>query len=269
VFKNIAILEIFIYFNGLITIITGIMTEPKSSKAASWRMFNRIARRYDLLNRLLSLRCDVAWRKKLVQHLPDKQGLALLDVATGTADVLLTLCHSGKISRLVGVDMAVDMLNIGNRKIAERHLSDRIALLPGNALFLPLRDSCFDVVTIAFGIRNIPQPESALAELQRVLASGGRVLILEFSLPGNKWLRNMYLFYFRNILPRIGGFLSGDQAAYRYLNKTVEDFPFGNEFAALLSKAGLENVHYYPLTFGIATLYSADKNRHKTSSRLD
>lgn len=235
------------------------MSEHTPSKAASWRMFDRIAARYDLLNRLLSLRCDVAWRKKLARHLPGRQGLTILDVATGTADVLLTLCSNGNVKQAVGVDMAMDMLNIGRHKTAARHLSDRITLLPGNALHLPALDDRFDAVTIAFGIRNIPDPIRALAEMRRVLNPGGRALVLEFSLPGRQWIRKLYLYYFRNILPRIGGVLSGDQAAYSYLNKTVEDFPYGDEFAAMLVKAGFEKVRYYPLTFGIATIYSADK----------
>ncbi|HPG40579.1 MAG TPA: bifunctional demethylmenaquinone methyltransferase/2-methoxy-6-polyprenyl-1,4-benzoquinol methylase UbiE [bacterium] len=238
-------------------------------KADNWRMFDRIAARYDLLNRLLSLRCDVAWRKRLARHLPERDGLAILDVATGTADVLLTLCRNGQVSRAVGVDMAVDMLNIGRRKIAERHLSDRIALLPGNALHLPVQDNRFDAVTIAFGIRNIPKPEYALGEMRRILKPGGRALILEFSLPGNQWIKKMYLFYFRHVLPRIGGMLSGDKAAYSYLNKTVEDFPYGDKFTAMLVKAGFVQVRYYPLTFGIATIYCADKTGYNPITRTD
>ncbi len=222
-------------------------------------MFDRISKRYDLLNRLLSLRQDVTWRKKLILHLPEKQNLNLLDFATGTADVLLTLSRNGKFEKAVGLDMAEKMLELGRLKIKAKNLNQKINLIPGNALHLPVRDRCMDVVTIAFGIRNIPDVQKSLSEMHRVLKEDGRALILEFSLPGNKLVRNLYLLYFRYVLPGLGGLLSGDRNAYGYLNKSVEKFPYGSAFTELLKNAGFKKISYRPLTFGIATIYQADK----------
>jgi len=222
-------------------------------------MFDRISKRYDLLNRLLSLRQDVTWRKKLAYHLPEKQNLNLLDIATGTADVLLTLNRNGKINKAVGLDMAEKMLDLGRIKIKAKNLSGKINLVPGDGLYLPVQNNCMDVVTIAFGIRNMPDVQKALIEMCRVLKKDGRALILEFSLPANKIIRYLYLLYFRYILPLLGGLISGDAKAYSYLNKTVETFPYGDAFAELLKKAGFNKITCHPLTFGIATIYQADK----------
>jgi len=237
------------------------ITEQSSpSKQESWRMFNRIARRYDLLNRLLSLRQDVRWRKKLTEYLPDRENLFVLDLATGTADVLLSLfANSPRVSRGIGVDPAEEMLRIGQKKIQQQQLSDRIELRTGDAMQLPFPASTFDVVTIAFGIRNVPDVPAALSEMYRILKRGGRALVLEFSLPENKLLRTLYLFYFRHILPGVGGFISGDAFAYKYLNRTVETFPYGEDFCEILRAQKFENVRYAPLTFGIATIYRGDK----------
>ncbi len=222
-------------------------------------MFDRISKRYDLLNRLLSLRQDVTWRKKLALHLPAKQNLNILDIATGTADVLLTLNRNGQLKKAVGLDMAEKMLELGRLKIKAKNLSGEINLIHGDALFLPVQDNCMDVITIAFGIRNIPNVQKALIEMVRVLKEDGRALILEFSLPGNKLVRHLYLLYFRHFLPGLGGLISGDRNAYGYLNKSVETFPYGKAFAELLKKAGFNKISCRPLTFGIATIYQADK----------
>ncbi|MBN2414058.1 bifunctional demethylmenaquinone methyltransferase/2-methoxy-6-polyprenyl-1,4-benzoquinol methylase UbiE [candidate division KSB1 bacterium] len=222
-------------------------------------MFDRISKRYDLLNRLLSLRQDVTWRKKLALHLPARQNLNLLDIATGTADVLLTLSRNGTLKKGVGLDRAEKMLELGRLKIKAKELNHKINLIPGDALYLPVQDSCMDVVTIAFGIRNMPDVQKSLKEMYRVLKKDGRALILEFSLPGNKFVRYMYLLYFRYILPGLGGLLSGDSNAYGYLNKSVEKFPYGSAFIELLEKAGFNKISYRPLTLGIATIYQADK----------
>ncbi len=236
------------------------VTSATPSRENVGKMFDRIAPRYDLLNRLLSLRRDVAWRKKIAEHLPAGENLTVLDLATGTADVLLSLCENNRrVSRGIGVDVAPKMLRIGRDKIAAERLSDRLRLFPADALALPFRENHFDAVTIAFGIRNVLDVSQALREMYRVLRPGGRVLILEFSLPGNKLFRQVYLFYFRYILPRVGGLISGDNSAYRYLNRTVETFPYGEDFLRLLQDSGFEQRRAIPLTGGIATLYRGDK----------
>lgn len=221
-------------------------------------MFDRIAPRYDVLNRLLSLRQDVRWRKKIVDHLPVKDKLIVLDLATGTADVLLTLFQeTNHINYAVGLDRARQMLEIGKKKSLSRHYP--CYFITGDAMQTPFPAHSFDAITIAFGIRNMLDVSRTLKEMYRLLRSHGRVLILEFSLPKVPWWRQLYLFYFRNILPRIGGVISGDGYAYRYLNQTVETFPYGEEFCRLLTRAGFSNVQHISLSGGIAALYLGDK----------
>jgi demethylmenaquinone methyltransferase/2-methoxy-6-polyprenyl-1,4-benzoquinol methylase len=230
------------------------------NKDESPRMFDRIAPRYDLLNRLLSMRRDVSWRRQLADRLPDRPGLALLDVATGTADVLLTaLGRRDNITRAIGLDPSGNMLQLGRRKIEEQGFGDTVSFVRGDAEAMPFPDNSFDVLTIAFGIRNVPRLTRGLAEMCRVLKPGGTALILEFSLPASRLLRKVYLIYFRYLLPRLGALISGDRGAYRYLNRTVEDFPYGQAFGELMTSAGFSNVSIQPLTFGIASIYSGTK----------
>lgn len=225
-----------------------------------WRMFDRIAPRYDLLNRVLSMRRDVAWRRRLSALLPERDPLAVLDLATGTGDVLLALRrHCTRVRSGVGVDMAGRMLGIGKTKFESTGDADVLRMVRGDALQLPIADGSFDAVTIAFGIRNVLDVESALREMRRILKPDGRALVLEFSLPAFAPLRAGYLLYFRHVLPRIGGLVSGDAFAYRYLNQTVETFPYGEAFCELMRSAGYRNVRAHTLTFGIATIYQGDR----------
>ena len=220
-------------------------------RVAVGQMFDRIAHRYDLLNRLLSFGRDVAWRKAMVRHLPEGRELRVLDLATGTADVLLALHVTERVRFGVGLDLSGGMLQFAQKKTAGKPL----ALVQGDGTRLGLREGTFDVVSIAFGIRNVVDVDAGLREMRRMLAPGGRALILEFSLPENRLFRALYLGYFRHVLPRIGGLLSGDSHAYRYLNQTVETFPYGVEFQNLMRAAGFSEVRALPLTMGIATLY--------------
>jgi demethylmenaquinone methyltransferase/2-methoxy-6-polyprenyl-1,4-benzoquinol methylase len=224
------------------------------------QMFDRIAPRYDLLNRLLSGRRDVVWRNRLAQSLPEGECLRVLDLATGTADVLLALhARCARVRGGIGVDVAGNMLAIGRRKLAAAGLTPGFLLLRADATCLAIRDDAFDAVTIAFGIRNVADVPAALREMHRVLSPDGRALVLEFSLPSNPAFRFAYLFYLRQILPRLGAIISGDGYAYRYLNRTVEVFPYGDSFCALMREAGFKNVRAHPLTLGIATIYQGDK----------
>lgn len=223
-------------------------------------MFDRIAPRYDLLNRLLSARRDVAWRRRLAAELPPAPDIELLDLATGTGDVILTILNQrDNISHAVGLDPAGAMLRLAQEKIKTAGWEDQVSLIMGDALHLPFSDACFDAVTIGFGIRNVPDVPKALGEMRRVLKPGGKALILEFSLPSNWLVRNIYLVYFRHILPRLGQIISGDAHAYRYLDATVEVFPYGNEFLSLMRRAGFELPEAQPLNFGVATLYTGIK----------
>jgi len=234
------------------------MGELDDKKTTSWQMFNRISQRYDLLNRLLSARRDVAWRKKCARMLPKQPGLRVLDLATGTADLLLALLQERPdIVLAAGLDPAMEMLKIGKDKCDTKNAA--VSLVNGDAQHLSLKTGSIDVMTMAFGIRNVANIEKAFAEMHRVLADHGRLLILEFSLPTNWLIRRIYLLYFRRVLPVIGGLLSGDRQAYSYLNRTVEDFPYGEAFCQKLTDAGFLQTSALPLTFGIASIYSAEK----------
>lgn len=223
-------------------------------------MFDRIAGSYDLLNHLLSFGLDILWRKKVACFLSDRSDQHVLDLATGTADQLISLVRcSNKIASAVGIDMSKKMLEIGTSKIYKKKLQHLITLKEGDVVQPDFDDNSFDSVTMTFGIRNITDYKKSIAEMYRVLNNGGRLLILEFSLPEIKFIRTIYLIYFRHILPRVGSVISGDNSAYYYFNKTVETFPYGDDFCGLLTDAGFENVKAYSLTFGIATIYHADK----------
>ena len=230
------------------------------SRRDAWRMFDRVAHRYDLLNRLLSFGRDKVWRRELAARLSRRSDQHVLDVATGTADVILSLLdNSTRVSYAVGMDMAGGMLALAATKVAGRKRQQSVALLRADACILPFSDGSFDAVTIAFGIRNVVDVSTALDEMYRVLRPGGCVLVLEFSLPEKRLVRRMYLLYFRKILPTVGGLISGDDYAYRYLNETVETFPYGRAFCDMLAKAGFSKVSANPLTLGVASIYQGDK----------
>ncbi len=223
-------------------------------------MFDRIAPTYDLLNRLLSFRRDIAWRRRLVAALPSGDRLRVLDLATGTGDVLLALAESpNRLARGIGLDMSAQMLMQAKPKLRRAQSASRLSLNRGDACAVGFAEQSFDAVTIAFGIRNVPDVPAALREMYRVLRPGGRALILEFSLPRNLLIRAGYLTYFRHILPAIGRLVSGDAHAYRYLNASVENFPYGDAFVSLMRDAGFASVRVEALTFGVATLYIGER----------
>jgi len=230
------------------------------SQANSWQMFNTISRRYDFLNHLLSFGLDVHWRKRLIHFLPTQKNLDILDLATGTADVLITLAKdSNQIHSGYGLDLADKMLAIGQQKIQKANLSNKLRLAYGDAHHIPYESEKFDVVTMAFGIRNFGHPPTVLGEIHRVLKAVSRILILEFSIPQNQCVRFLYLLYLRVIVPMLGAIFSGHYHAYRYLNQTIEEFPYGEQFCDLLRTNGFVNVKANPLCFGIATIYQGEK----------
>ena len=229
-------------------------------KSDSWKMFNSIAGRYDFLNRLLSLGQDVRWRRALKQFLPDHDGQTILDLATGTADVLIELTKDNlKVHRGVGVDPAVKMLEIGREKIERKHLEGRLMLQQGDAQALPFLDGSFNCVTISFGIRNIPDLRLALLEMYRVTKKGGCVLILEFSKPENPLLKCGHWLYLQTVVPLVGFLFSGNFKAYTYLNQTIQTFPYGDRFCKILKQMGFVDIVPYPLMGGAATIYVAHK----------
>jgi demethylmenaquinone methyltransferase/2-methoxy-6-polyprenyl-1,4-benzoquinol methylase len=233
-------------------------TDP--SRHEVWMMFDRIAHRYDLLNHLLSMGQDIIWREKVSKHLKNIPDQHVLDLATGTADLLLTVYQKNPLVKTgIGLDLAEKMLDIGRHKISERNLNGNLSLMAGDAMNIPFPENSFDAVMIAFGIRNVINVQKSLGEMNRILKKGGRTIILEFSLPQNRIIRSLYLFYFRKVLPKIGALISGDANAYKYLNETVEAFPYGDDFCDLMLNAGFKQVKSTPLTFGIAAIYQGDK----------
>ncbi len=231
------------------------MNEPlPKDRRATWRMFDRIAHRYDLLNRLLSFKRDEVWRDVLAAHLPPTGPVRVLDLATGTGDILFSMVRRcGGRLEAYGADLSFSMLQRAKQKSDGRDAG--LLFTRADAEKLPFPDAAFDAVSIAFGIRNVDDPVVALRQMLRVLRPGGQALVLEFSLPRNAILRAAYLIYFRRALPWIGGVISGDAAAYRYLNTSVEAFPHGEAFAALMREAGFTDIRLRPLTLGVATLY--------------
>lgn len=237
-------------------------TEPNLTlpKAASPAMFNAIAGRYDFLNRLLSLGQDLRWRRELKKYLPQHLDLTILDLATGTADVVITLVEGNpNIHMAYGVDMAEKMLDIGRQKIEAKKLHHKIQLQKADAQSLPFLNDTFDAVSIAFGIRNIPDLRLALLEMCRVTKKGGRIMILEFSMPENIFLRIGHIFYLRCIVPVVGFIFSGHYKPYRYLNQTIESFPYGDRFCKILKQFGFLQIQSHPLMGGTATIYVAEK----------
>ena len=232
-------------------------TPGSPEKAAVRSMFDRIAPRYDLLNRLLSGGVDTRWRRRAVDALGLEGATRLLDLCTGTADLLIDALGRDGARRGVGIDLSSEMLVRGGRKLARRGMAGRSGLACGDGECLPLASAAFDGALVSFGIRNVGRPEQALLELHRVLRPGGRLVILEFSMPAGL-LGAIYRFYFGKVLPRIGGMVSGDPAAYAYLPASVARFPTPASFAALLTSAGFEKVSVQPLTAGIAYIYRGE-----------
>lgn len=234
-------------------------TKLATRKKESYKIFDEIARSYDFLNHFLSFGIDIYWRQKFLPALPKTDQILALDLATGTGDVPLVLVKDKRVRKVIGIDRSKGMVEIGKQKIIKKKLDHKIKLDIGDGVKVPFKDKKFDVVTISFGIRNFSDHKESLKNIYRVLKPKGKVLIMEFSLPKNKLMRALYFFYFRNILPKIGNLLSGHGDAYTYLNKTVEDFPYGVEFSNHLMEAGFKNVSHKSYTFGIATLYQGEK----------
>ena len=215
-------------------------------------MFNNIAGHYDFLNHLFSLNIDKRWRKTVSQQVAKCHPQTILDVATGTADQLLQMADDMPQAHITGVDLSEAMLEIGRRKVGGR---ENITLTLADATHLPYADRCFDVVTAAFGVRNFEDIPLGIKEMKRVLKDDGKIFILDFSTPSRFPIKQLYRFYFNNIIPIIGRTVSKDAKAYRYLPESVDSFPQGGSFVGLMEQAGMVDVGYKSMTFGIATLY--------------
>ncbi len=225
-----------------------------SPRPGSGEMFDRIAPRYDLLNRLLSLGIDRGWRRSTVAVLRLPPRARVLDLATGTGDLALEICRRHPDARVLGLDPARRMLDLARRKARRAGLAGRLALVPGIAEALPVRDRCLDGLTIAFGIRNVPDRPAALREMARVLRPGARAAILELGEPRRGLLAPVARTWVRGVLPRVGGLLSGSDA-YAYLADSMRAFPAPEAFAGLMEEAGLRVIETRSLALGVATLF--------------
>lgn len=235
------------------------MTHPASPPrelptVGSGAMFDEIARRYDLLNRLISLGVDQGWRRRTVSALRLPRVARVLDVATGTADLALLTAKMHPDCQVVGVDPSVKMMDVGRTKIARRGWQGRVELQLGDAQQLEFANDSFHGLTMAFGIRNVPDRQLALTEMARVTKPGGRVAILELSEPRSGPISALARFHMHRVVPWLGGLLSGSRE-YRYLPQSIASFPSPEAFTALMRQAGLTEVVAEPLTFGVCHLY--------------
>ena len=222
-------------------------------------MFDNISHRYDFLNHFLSLGIDRYWRKKAVNFLKDKKHEFILDVATGTGDFAIAVLKKLKPAKITGIDISEKMLEIGKRKIAAKFPSANIELLTGDSEKLKFEENLFDAAIVAFGVRNFENLEKGLCEIYRVLKSGGWFVVLEFSRPSRFPVKQFYGFYFKNILPVIGKIFSKDSRAYKYLPESVSAFPEKENFLDFLHQTGFIQCSFKALTFGIASIYTAQK----------
>lgn len=231
------------------------LTAPRAPDG-SGAMFDGIAERYDLLNRILSLGIDQRWRRRTRAALEIPEGGRILDLATGTADLALLVARGAPTTTVVGLDPSEKMLEVGRQKVAAANLSDRIELVVGDAQELPFEDASFDGVCIAFGIRNVPDRPRALREMARVTRPNGRIAILELSEPRGGLLGPLARFHVHTVVPWLGSLLSGAKE-YRYLQRSIAAFPAAEQFAALMGESNLEVLRVESLTFGVAHLYVA------------
>lgn len=229
------------------------------------RMFGEIAGKYDFLNHLLSLNIDRYWRRRVVKQVSPKAGTTILDLCTGTGDLALAYHKEaqGRVD-IVGADFCHEMLAIGRQKSIQLKADQKITFIEADAMQIPLEDDQFDIVCVAFGLRNVADTAAGLSEMARVCAPGGRVAVLEFSSPTWQPFKAIYGWYFRNVLPRIGQLIARNQeSAYSYLPESVGEFPQGEQLVGMMREAGLEEVTYDTLTFGVATLYVGSKAAQK------
>ena len=231
--------------------------QTSSPNPGSGEMFDQIAGRYDLLNRVMSMGIDQSWRRKTVAALQLPAQSRVLDLATGTGDLALMIARLHPDAEVIGSDPSSQMLEVGVGKVERNGLSNRVKLELGDAQALPYQSDSFDGCCIAFGIRNVPDRSAALAEMARVTRPGGRVAVLELGEPSVGWLSPIARFHVRKVIPRLGGMLSGSRE-YKYLQESIAAFPAADEFVEQMRAAGLNVLEAKPLTFGACTLFVAE-----------
>ena len=222
------------------------------------KMFDNISHKYDFLNHFLSLGIDIYWRKKAIKLLSSSKPKYILDIATGTGDFAIEALHLLP-DKVIGVDISAGMLKYGNEKIVKLGLQHKIELILGDSEKLPFDDNTFDAITVSFGVRNFENLEKGLIDMFRVLKPGGKALVLEFSKPRSFPMKQLYNFYFKNILPVLGKMFSKDNTAYTYLPESVNAFPDGEDFLKVFENSGFKKTKCIPLTFGISSIYIGEK----------
>ncbi|MBL4654032.1 MAG: bifunctional demethylmenaquinone methyltransferase/2-methoxy-6-polyprenyl-1,4-benzoquinol methylase UbiE [Flavobacteriales bacterium] len=232
--------------------------QTASKKEQVAEMFNNISKRYDLLNHILSLGIDILRRRKAIKLLQETNPDTVLDVATGTGDFAIEALRLNP-TQITGIDISQGMLDMGNIKMKKKGLDSKINLLLGDSENLPFNDNSFDAITVGFGVRNFENLEKGITEMHRVLSNKGKVAILEFSKPRKFPIKQFYNFYFLNVLPAIGKLISKDPRAYTYLPESVNAFPDGKDFVAIMKKCGYTDVKQISLSFGIASIYVGKK----------
>jgi demethylmenaquinone methyltransferase/2-methoxy-6-polyprenyl-1,4-benzoquinol methylase len=230
---------------------------PKKEQVAL--MFDQIAPQYDFLNRFLSAGIDISWRKKALLKLKKDNPQFILDVATGTADLAIMASRLLSPQKITGIDISEGMLDLGRKKILQGGLQEQISLHTGDSEAIPMNNDQFDAVTVSFGVRNFQNLEKGLQEILRVLRSGGKLVVLEFSRPSLPGVQQLYNLYMNIITPGVGRIFSKSRTAYQYLNDSVQKFPEGKDFVAIMEKTGFKNTSFQRLSLGICTIYIGEK----------
>ena len=230
----------------------------ESKKNQVTQMFNSISQTYDTSNRLITFGLDLIWRKKVISIVKKQKHETILDIATGTGELVIALAKL-KTKKIVGLDISEKMLNIGKQKVISKKLENRVEMRLGDSENLDYEDSCFDVVTVAFGVRNFENLEKGLQEIKRVLKPSGILLVLETAIPTNIFFKILYNIYARKIIPLVGGWLSKNNYAYQYLHVSTTAFPNGKAFNNILRKNGFIDIDDFPQTFGVSSIYFAKK----------
>ncbi|MBX2968370.1 MAG: bifunctional demethylmenaquinone methyltransferase/2-methoxy-6-polyprenyl-1,4-benzoquinol methylase UbiE [Cyclobacteriaceae bacterium] len=232
--------------------------EQATKKEQVAKMFDNISHRYDFLNHFLSLGIDKKWRRKAVNLLKPTAPKVILDVATGTGDFALQSLDLNP-DKVIGVDISAGMLDVGRKKMLSKGVDHVVEMIQADSENLPFEQNKFDAVTVAFGVRNFENLVKGLSEIFRVMRPGATLVVLEFSRPKRFPFKQVYNFYFKTILPKLGRWISRDKAAYDYLPESVEAFPDGQDFLQILKDVGFNQVACKPLTFGISSIYTATK----------
>lgn len=233
--------------------------DPRHKASQVEEMFDNIAPAYDFMNRAMTMGIDRRWRRLAVSLAAKSSPRRILDVATGTGDLAITLAKSIPESEVTGIDLSEGMIRVGEKKIKSAGLSDRVRLRAADCLALPFEDNSFDVITAAFGVRNFEHLDRGYAEMLRVLRPGGQLIVLELSTPTSALIKPLYQIYTRGVIPIVGRIVSHDSSAYSYLPASIAAVPQGSRMTDMMLRAGFGAATFRPLTFGVCTLYAARK----------